>query len=150
MFNDILTSLVLGNVTACSLSEYSYSQTASMFTSFNIHQELCTNAATFILFGFHPLIDLYFIKTVNFRMETGARNVNESKWQFLTFYVEKSGYIFTNNIFRNDFNANLMHFVVGKMSYLAKDNQPITICLNVYLFKVPLLLIFENDISCSV
>ncbi len=70
--------------------------------------------------------------------------------QLLTLYVEKSGYIFTNNIFKNDFNANLMHFVVGKMSYLAKDNQPITICLNVYLFKVPLLLIFENDISCSV
>ncbi len=70
--------------------------------------------------------------------------------QFLTLYVEKSGYIFTNNIFKNDFIANLMHLVVGKMSYLAKDNQPITICPNVYLFKVPLLLIFENDISCSV
>lgn len=50
-----------------------------MFTSFNIHHELCTNAETFILFGFHPLIDLYFIKTVNFRTETGARNVGYKK-----------------------------------------------------------------------
>lgn len=33
------------------------------------------------------------------------------------------------------FNAILTHFVVGKVSYLAKDNQPITICLNVYLIK---------------
>ncbi len=59
------------------------------------------------------------------------KKVNDNSWRFMLEYLDTS----LQTIFKNMFNAILTHFVVGKVSSLAKDNQPITICLNVYLIK---------------